>query len=457
MIDNFAEKIREAFKRQLEKIPAKDKKILLIMLICVLVVTGAYIGVYLFTDRPSGIETEIAFSYVREETLKVTGFAVRDESYIEGSENKYILTQDTGKHYVPVIEDGENVGVRSIIAYAFDSESEASDYIEYKRINKELESLNALKSQIDLTGISVSQLNAAIFTTVNQYINAASDKNLSDLHDVENDFIYKSSTKQIAIGKEIDIDSKISELKATLGTLKANIGNHSNIVSQYSGHFTSVVDGYESIKSFDDVKNKNVTNGEGNKLIASTPQTVYDNTYGKIIADHDWYFIFDTNIYDANTFTTGGTVSVSFPEAGIEDVKMTVHYTSELVGDTLTVVLKSTRMTQEMANLRIEEAEIKTVDCQGIRISKEALVSNDEGVISVYVIRGRQTLLIPLTILYSGEDYVIAQSYTPYTVNENGEEVVDTAELEKYTGRKLKLYDKIIVKGANLEDGEVIG
>ncbi len=457
MIEKYIDSMRESFKRQLEKIPAKDRKILSYILIAMLVIILAYLGVYIFTERPTSIETEIGFSYVREEYLHVKGFAVRDEYSGEGGTNNAVLLQNPGKYYVPVVEDGENVGVRNIIAYAFDSEKEASDYIEYKKVSKELDSLTTLKTQIDLTGISVSHLNASIYSSVNKYVNAFSDKRLDDLRDISTDFVYKSSTKQLATGKNINIDSKINELKTTLSTLKANIGSHSNISTTNAGHFSSFVDGYEGTKLFSEVVSKNVANGEGEKLIKSSPSDVSPDAYGKIIFNHNWFFIFDTTILDASEFTTGGKVSVSFPEAGVKDVEMTVYYISELMGDKLTVVLKSTRMTDKIARLRIEEAEIKTVSCKGIRIDRDALTTNDEGITSVYVIRGRRILLVPLTVLYYGDDYVIAQSYTPYTTNEDGEQVVDEEKIKQYSGRMLKLYDKIIVGGGNIKDGEVIG
>ena len=203
----------------------------------------------------------------------------------------------------------------------------------------------------------------------------------------------------------------------------------------------------------EDVKNKKISVNEGNTLINSK-STVDEKAYGKIIAQHTWYFIFDTSITDASVIRTGYYVTVDFPDKNIEDVTMKVHSVSELNGDTITVSLQCTSMNEDLANLRIENAAITVKDYNGFRISSNAIVENDEGLKGVYVVLGSFVKFTPISISYYGEDYVIANEYVAYKEDEDGKKVVDEEATGKY--RKLGLYDKIIVKGMHIEDGMLI-
>ena len=66
-------------------------------------------------------------------------------------------------------------------------------------------------------------------------------------------------------------------------------------------------------------KVKNVENGDGAKFCALIPSET-QNAYGKLIAQHTWYMLFDVNVESASSISTGKTVYVDFPERSIYDV-----------------------------------------------------------------------------------------------------------------------------------------
>ncbi len=433
---------------------SKDKKIVTGMLICFAVLVILYFAQAVYSKSTGKIEFEYALRYTQQEKLNVKGFAVRDENRIENGKNISVLLKEKNKVYVPVLTDSTNVGKQDVIALSFNTEQQAQNYIEAKELEERLASLENLKNQGDLNYVNVVYLNSSIYNSVGSYVDAVGESDLTYLDESINDFITKMSTKQIATGSGFDIDSQISSLKKEIKSAEKSYRTSGEVRSSYSGYFVSNVDGYESAKSYDDVKNKKVSVNEGNELINSKKK-VDDNAFGKIIAQHTWYFIFDTSITDASVIKTGNYVTVDFPEKNINGINMKVHNVTELNGDTITVTLQCTSMNEDLANLRIENAAITVKDYNGFRINSSAVTENEDGLKGVYVALGNYVKFTPINISYYGDGYVIADRYVVYKEDEKGNKVIDEKKTEKY--RSLALYDKIIVKGMHIEDGMLIG
>ncbi len=433
---------------------SKDKKLVFVMLITFAVLAVLYASQYVYSKSTGKVEFEYALKYTQEEKLNVKGFAVRDENREKDGKNISVLLKDSSKVYVPVLTDSANVGKNDVIAITFDSEDSAENYLEAVQLQSRLDDLQNLKNQGNLNYVNVVYLNSSIYSSVDSYIDSIKDSDLSSLDDCVSSFVSKVSTKQIATGSGFDIDSRIKSVKKELKSAKKSYKKSGEITSSYSGYFVSSTDGYESVKSYDDVENKKVTVNEGNRLINSEKKLV-DDAFGKIIAQHTWYFIFDTSITDASVIKTGYYVTVDFPDKNIEDITMKVYNVSELNGDTITVTLQCTAMNEALANLRIENAAITVKDYNGYRISNDAIVENDEGLKGVNVVLGNFVKFTPINILYYGDNYVIADKYVVYKEDEKGNKVIDEEATDKY--RSLDLYDKIIVKGMHIEDGMLIG
>ncbi|MBQ9912764.1 MAG: hypothetical protein IJO73_00895 [Clostridia bacterium] len=433
---------------------SKDKKLVLIMLSVFAVLAVLYAAQYVYSKSTGEIEYEYALKYTQEEKLSVKGFAVRDENRVKDGKNISVLLKESDKVYVPVLSDSANVGKNDVIALTFSSEDEAEGYLESVSLQSQLDDLQNLKSQGNLNYVNVVYLNSSIYSSVDSYIDAINKSDLSSLDESVSSFITKVSTKQIATGSGFDIDSRIKELKKELKAAKKSFEKGGEVKSSYSGYFVSNVDGYEAVKSYEEVKDKKVSVNEGSKLI-NAEKSITENAFGKIIAQHTWYFVFDTSITDASVIKTGYYVTVDFPDKSIEDITMKVYNVSELNGDTITVTLQCTAMNEELANLRIENAAITVNDYKGYRISSDAIVENEEGIKGVNVVLGNFVKFTPVEILYYGEDYVIADKYVVYKEDDKGNKVIDEEATGKY--RSLNLYDKIIVKGMHIEDGMLIG
>lgn len=424
----------------------KDTKIA-IGLIAAFVVLVALYGISSLYDKHTGeLETEYLLPYSETQNVSVSGFAVRDENISVGGKNTSIFYKEDNLVYIPAISDSENIAKNGVIALGFADESQASAYKEEIEMREKLENIREAATKQGLNHSNVLFLNNQIATGVSNYVKALSDGNLGDFYPVSENITGNITSRQSAIGDERSYDDIINDYTKQIKSLKSSYSIKKRIVSPYAGYFISHVDGYESSVSYEDVESKKISNGDGEKFISLTPADT-QNAYGKLIAQHTWYYIFDMKVSDSSVIKSGYWVSVSFDDLGIRNIDMLVHDITESVNDTVTVTLKCTAMNEELAKIRKETATIAVKEYSGYKINNDAISENEDGVMGVYVIVGNIMKFAPIEIQYYSDDYVIATGLV-LLKNENDKS-------EGYY-HKLKQYDKIIVKGINLEDGNIV-
>lgn len=432
----------------------KGQKFSVAVLIFVAVSIVLYIIQGIYFDRTGKIETEYALKSTQKEVLSAEGFAVRDENRSVDGKNISILYKNSDKVYVPVVSNSVNVAVNDTIAVSFSNENQADTYLELQELKEKKSDLENMKSQEELSRVNVIYLNSQIYSSVQNYSEIISSGDYSELYDVADTFADNVTLKQIATGKSFDFTALIESYDSEIKSLEASLSKMGHVKSPFAGYFVSEVDGYEEAKSYQEVVDKNISNREASVLINSEAETV-SNAYGKIIAQHTWYMLFDVSIEDASIIKTGKSVSVDFPERGIYDIPMTVYDVSDLKDNMITVTLKCKYLNEQLSVLRKEKISITIEEFEGFRISNDALVKNEDGIDGVYVLAGNVACFTPVNILYYGEGYVIADKYVAYTEDEDGNSIVDEEASSAY--REIKAYDSIIVKGTNIEDGKVIG
>ena len=406
-----------------------------------------------YSSYTGNVVTEYALNYTQIESITVDGFAVRDEGNGKGKSNDSFLYKNQDKVYVSLVADSANVSKNDSIALAFSSDSAAEAYRERLALKDKITSLSELKSQGGLSYVNVLGLNSLIYSSVMDYAEAIDSVSIDELPKIADNITQKITTKQIATGEKMDFDSAIESYKAEYASLESALGDYERVKSPYAGYFVSSVDGYENTISYDDVKDKNLKPKTGEKLI-SAENEVYENIYGKIVGQFTWYFVYDLSASQISSVNEGSIVYVNFPGRGIENVKMSVYDITEADDSVITVTLRCKMMNEDLVTLRKEKAEIVIKKYTGLKINRSAIVKNDEGIDGVYVLSGNLVEFSPVDIKYYGDEYVIADKYYIYKEDEEGNTIIDYEATDKY--RAIKLYDNVILKGKNLEDGKII-
>ena len=426
--------------------PTKDTKIAIGLIGAFIFMVVLYGISSLYNNHTGKLETEYIIPYSEVQSVSVKGFAVRDENINIDGKNTSVFYKDDNLVYVPVISDSENIAKNGVIALGFSDETQASAYIEEMEMRVKLENIKNTASKQGLNHSNVLFLNSQIATGVSNYIKALSDGKLSDFYPVAENLTGNMASKQSAIGEELSYSDIIEDYSKQIKTLNSSYTVKKKITTPNAGYFVGYADGYESSINYKDIEKKNISNGDGAKFLALTPEDT-QNAYGKLIAQHTWYYVFDMKVSDSSVIKSGYWVSVSFDELGIKDIDMLVYDVTESKGDTITVTLKCTSMNEKLAKIRKESATIAVKEYNGYKINNDAISENEDGIMGVYVIVGNLMKFAPIDIQYYADDYVIARGVSL---------LKDENDKSQGYYHKLKQYDKIIVKGIHLEDGNIV-
>lgn len=428
---------------------SRDFRYIIITLVVLAVIVCGYAVRSVYLNYTGKIETEYIFRSTENESVVVDGVVIRDENRYEGGENISILKKAENKVYVPIVSDSASVAKGDAIAIAFQNSTQAEAYKRSRELEEKIEYLEQLQDQENLSYINVLTLNSEINSAVNNYMKIVDSKDLSSLDDAVQNINYKITTKQIATGSSLDFSKSLKSYTKEKKKNDKQIKGMLRVTTSYAGYFISNVDGYESVFDYQAVSDGEITAEQISKFLKSKAEPSQDS-FGKIIGQHTWYFACNLNFTSASNLKKNHYVRVNFPEKGIYDVPMLVKYVSDKADETVSVILKCTLMNESLANLRKEKAEITINSYDGYKISNEALSVNDEGLTGVYVLNGRQVVFKPIRILYNADNYVIADKFIFYDANGN----IDNSATDSYPA--IKEFDNVILKGRNLEDGKVI-
>lgn len=432
---------------------SKDFKTVLAMIIIVLSVVVLYIVKDMYFSK-SSLSSEYIFKTTDKQVVSVNSFVVRDENRVSGGKNLSILKRSDNRTYVPVVSDSASVAKNQTIAVSFKSKQDAKAYNEMKLLDEKIQHLDELQDQDNLSHLNVITLNSEIASTVNDYLSVIESGNYANLSESIRKISYKMTTREIAVGKKLNFKPLIKSYKAEKRQLSSSISSKYSVLTPYAGYFVSTVDGYESSFNYNKVADGKVDSAQAAKLLDVKPKST-DNAFGKIIGQHTWYLVCNMALVDASNIKKGYYVNVSFPEKGIYDVAMSVDNISSRAGDTVCVILKCTSMNRDLSSLRKERAEITITSYDGLRISNDALTSDETGQQGVYVLGGKRVVFKPINIIHYSSNYVIAVPYIYYKESDNPKKKEKVIDYEKTDKVEIKAFDKV-VWGRNLYDGKIV-
>lgn len=399
-----------------------NKLIKLIIAFCILffLIYQYYVGFY------SSITTESASYFEYTEGIDTVGTFIRNEETITS-------TKEGTVHFL--VANGEKIAKDGTIANIYESDSASAAASRIVEIDNQLELIAKTEGYNDQTAVDVNTINARIGTYLNSFVLSAQDGRYSDVGKNVTELLTMMTRKQVATGEQSDFSSLKQSLSAEKAQLAASMGSpKGNIKSNAAGYFVSNVDGYEAVFTTDDLSAITPEN-----LGNAKPGKIANGVIGKIVYDYEWYLAAPVSLSDSMHYKTGDNVKVktdtsSSPELSASVVAINLSES----GDDAVIVLRCNEMNSELASLRTAAVKIVKNEHSGIRVSTKAMRVLD-GVTGVYVVSGMEAKFVTVKILFTNEK----QGYILCEYN--------TAD-----SSKLRLYDKIIVKGKSLYDGKII-
>lgn len=404
------------------KIFKRDNLAIGIVILLVLV----YIFYECYSVTHIELKTETASLSTVYESVDATAIAVRQEEVVAAGASGVT---------VPCLNDGDKINVGGNVAMTFSNEDDAAAYSKYAQLEQKLQYYENIESKTVGHAASVESINKQIDENVDSYIQAIESGDSQKINSAANDVNDDLLSRQLIIGENVDLVTIIQDIRNQLSSYSVTKPNGC-ISTEKSGVFTSYTDGLENYIDYESVSNLTAddVNSAMDKINSNTADTSANT--GKLITNYNWYFVCVIPSEQAKNFSDGDKVDVALKDNENTVLPFKIVSGADNAAKEQTVlVLQCSEMNAELAAVRTTDIEIRYDSYEGIKAPASAVhvVDDKKG---VYVLISSQVKFREANIIYSTDDYVLL-SYD--ADNQNG----------------IRIYDKIITQGKDLEDGKV--
>lgn len=388
----------------------------------------AYFGVqgYRYVTDPE--TTAIVYRYRSEQAIAVRGYVVREEQVVDCAETLLELTH----------AEGERIGAGDTIATVYRS-------AEALRATQELEALRAQKEQLEYARSAANDTETALkldseirdqILSVRAAYEAGSFSALDALSDRLKTTVLK---REYAYNGSEELGARLEELDAQIREASAASGGTTRVTASVSGTYSAVADGYEGVLTPESLADMTPSG-----LAAVSPQSV-SSTVGKIVSGSKWYFAASVSEADAARLRTGQRLTLRMASGVDFDLPVTLTRVSEAENGNCLVVTESDKYLAYVTLLREQNAEIVIDEYEGLRIPKNALRVNGDGVSGVYCLIGRTAYFKPVNIIYQGGEYCLVEPGRIEAATESQKSLLT-----------LRTNDEVIISAGELYNGKVV-
>lgn len=394
----------------------------LIISVVVLIVLFVVIQFYKVTHIE--LKTQTATVSTVYDKASSEALFIRDESVVEKAA--------TGVT-VPCFEDGDKINVKGNVAMQFSSSKAAANYSKYTDLTNQIKYYQTLEAQTVGQSANLETINEDIEQKVINYADGLCKNKIGDTAQELDSVLVR---RQLIIGEDVDLLSIIENLRDKRNSYSSFSKPDKYIKTDESGVFSSYTDGYENIIDFDKAEETSVKEFKSALNAVDKSKDVADNV-GKLVTSYTWYVQTLVSTDTVKNLENGDYVNIVLKDDSSKEFKAEIVSGAEVsLGQKETLlVLKLNEMDADIAKLRKAEIEIRRNKYEGIKIPSEALHVVD-GKKGVYVLIASQIKFREVNIIYSDDDYVLA-------------------EYDESNTNSIHLYDKIITQGKDLKDGKV--
>lgn len=394
----------------------------LIISVVVLIVLFVVIQFYKVTHIE--LKTQTATVSTVYDKVSSEALFIRDESVVEKAA--------TGVT-VPCFEDGDKINVKGNVAMQFSSSKAAANYSKYTDLTNQIKYYQTLEAQTVGQSANLETINEDIEQKVINYANGLCRNKIGDTAEDLDSVLVR---RQLIIGKDVDLLSIIENLRDKRNSYSSFSKPDKYIKTDESGVFSSYTDGYENIIDFDKAEKTSIDEFKSALSAVDKSKDVADNV-GKLVTSYTWYVQTLVSTDTVKNLENGDYVNIVLKDDSSKEFKAEIVSGADVsLGQKETLlILKLNEMDADIAKLRKAEIEIRRNEYEGIKIPSEALHVVD-GKKGVYVLIASQIKFREVNIIYSDDDYVLA-------------------EYDESNTNSIHLYDKIITQGKDLKDGKV--
>lgn len=399
-----------------------NKSNVLIISVIVLIVLFVVIQFYKVTHIE--LKTQTATISTVYDKVSSEALFIRDESVVEKSPSGVT---------VACFQDGDKINVKGNVAMQFSSSKAAANYSKYAELTKQIKYYQTLEAQTVGQSADLETINEDIEQKVINYADGLAKNRIGDTAEDLDSVLVR---RQLIIGEDVNLLSIIENLRDQRNNYQSYSKPDRYIKTDKSGVFSSYTDGYENLIDYSKAEETTIDGFKSALKAVDKAQNV-SNNIGKLVTSYTWYVQTLVSADTVKNFENGDYVNIVLKDDTSKSFKAEIVNGAEIaLGQKETLlVLKLNEMDADIAKLRKAEIEIRRNNYEGIKVPSEALHVLD-GKKGVYVLIASQVKFREVNVIYSDDDYVLA-------------------EYDESNEKSIHLYDKIITQGKDLKDGKV--
>ncbi len=398
----------------------KTDKLIKVVGVLLFLAMLAYLGFYAWDSLVNSFQTALAVQTTVTISTPVSGLIVREESTLTSNEPNLYITATDGGH----------VAKGATVARAYSDEAALDRAGRIRELQLEISRVETALSGADNEDIAIQA--EAVQQAVISLGSAVARQELEEL-DV---CCLSLGSLVFDDGSSEATEEQLNELKSELfGLLTNSTTDTTDITTDRSGVFTTIVDGWEQL-TVEDVTG--ITPETLDSLEQAEP-SVPEAAYGKLVTSYVWYYAAAVDGEYSDGLETGDSVQLNFDGGISGNVPAEVYNIGpeDESGNRVVVFLCRDSLSDTLA-MRKAQAEVIFSEYSGIRVPTEAIYTDvEDGSMYVYVVTGLQAERKDITIVYEDENFCLA-------------EVEPEADA-------LREGNEIITKGNDIYDGKVIG
>lgn len=399
-----------------------NKSNVLIISVIVLIVLFVVIQFYKVTHIE--LKTQTATISTVYDKVSSEALFIRDESVVEKSPSGVT---------VACFQDGDKINVKGNVAMQFSSSKAAANYSKYAELTKQIKYYQTLEAQTVGQSADLETINEDIEQKVINYADGLAKNRIGDTAEDLDSVLVR---RQLIIGEDVNLLSIIENLRDQRNNYQSYSKPDRYIKTDKSGVFSSYTDGYENLIDYSKVEETTIDGFKSALKAVDKAQNV-SNNIGKLVTSYTWYVQTLVSADTVKNLENGDYVNIVLKDDTSKSFKAEIVNGAEIaLGQKETLlVIKLNEMDADIAKLRKAEIEIRRNTYEGIKVPSEALHVLD-GKKGVYVLIASQVKFREVNVIYSDDDYVLA-------------------EYDESNEKSIHLYDKIITQGKDLKDGKV--
>ena len=399
-----------------------NKSNVLIISVIVLIVLFVVIQFYKVTHIE--LKTQTATISTVYDKVSSEALFIRDESVVEKSPSGVT---------VACFQDGDKINVKGNVAMQFSSSKAAANYSKYAELTKQIKYYQTLEAQTVGQSADLETINEDIEQKVINYADGLAKNQIGDTAEDLDSVLVR---RQLIIGEDVNLLSIIENLRDQRNNYQSYSKPDRYIKTDKSGVFSNYTDGYENLIDYSKAEETTIDGFKSALKAVDKAQNV-SNNIGKLVTSYTWYVQTLVSADTVKNLENGDYVNIVLKDDTSKSFKAEIVNGAEIaLGQKETLlVLKLNEMDADIAKLRKAEIEIRRNTYEGIKVPSEALHVLD-GKKGVYVLIASQVKFREVNVIYSDDDYVLA-------------------EYDESNEKSIHLYDKIITQGKDLKDGKV--